>query len=334
MADVVLGIGSSHSPQLSSTAEMWSDHARRDRSNRHLLGPDGEFHTFEEMASLRDVSAAELTAHTWSLKYDRAQACIQILSKHLQSTSPDVVVIVGDDQRELYDESCNPAIALCLADELWDGPPTSSEHDKRFEEFPGLKAAQWAMHGSEPSQYPVARELSEHLAEHLMSSQFDLAVLSSQKPSQRLGHAFTFCRYRLGLPPETPIVPVMLNTIYSPNVPSPGRCYDLGRALRRAIDDFPGALRVAIVASGGLSHFVVLEEWDQQVIDAIRKHDAETLASIPRRYFRTGTSEVLNWVTVAGAFEDTDMKLVDYIPAYRSIAGTGTGLAFALWEGH
>jgi 3-O-methylgallate 3,4-dioxygenase len=332
MADVVLGLGTSHTPQLSSTAALWSDHALRDRANTRLLGDDGEFYSFEELLTMKKIPESELTAAVWAQKYDRAQYCIQVIAKRLEQAKPDVVIIVGDDQRELFDGSCSPALAFCTADALWDSPPPLGEYRTRVETFPGLAAAEWAVHGPEPARYPVAQELSTHLVETLIGDGFDIAVLASQRPPQRLGHAFTFCRYRLGLPSSTAIVPVMLNTIYPPNVLLPGRCFELGRCLRKGISDFSGSHRIAIVASGGLSHFVVLEEWDRNVLELIRARDGQALSDIPPKYFRSGTSETLNWITAAGALEDSEMTLIDYIPGYRSVAGTGTGLAFGVWE--
>ena len=50
--------------------------------------------------------------------------------------------------------------------------------------------------------------------------------------------------------------------------------------------------------------------------------------------FRSGTSETKNWITVAGILAETEleMNLLDYVPSYRSEAGTGCGMAFASWE--
>ena len=53
--------------------------------------------------------------------------------------------------------------------------------------------------------------------------------------------------------------------------------------------------------------------------------------SLPRQKLRGGTSEILNWVALAGAVEPMQMKLVDYVPSYRSPAATGCGMAFAYW---
>ena len=75
---------------------------------------------------------------------------------------------------------------------------------------------------------------------------------------------------------------------------------------------------------GGLSHFVVLEELDRTVLRAMRERDDAAIAAIPEAMFRTGTSEIKNWVVAATALQDLEMKLIDYVPAYRSAAGTGT----------
>ena len=129
-----------------------------------------------------------------------------------------------------------------------------------------------------------------------------------------------------------PILPVVLNTYVPPNQVSPRRCYSLGRALRRAIERYSEDLAVAVVASGGLSHFVVDEDLDRRVIDGLASRDIDSLTTIPRKFMRSGSSEILNWITVGGAVENLQMELVDYVPGYRSTAGTGIGACFAVWR--
>jgi 3-O-methylgallate 3,4-dioxygenase len=63
------------------------------------------------------------------------------------------------------------------------------------------------------------------------------------------------------------VVPVFVNTFWEPNPPSAARCYDFGVALGTAIESFPEDLRVGVVASGGLSHFVVDEELAGELVD-------------------------------------------------------------------
>jgi hypothetical protein len=274
---------------------------------------------------------AQLDPAVWEQKHARLQQDVKALGDRLLASAPDVVVIVGDDQKEIFDEEAVPAIGLFSGDELWDYPP-SGERAERLRKFPGLAAAEWARHGPVSTRHPVHSALSTHLAQELTAADFDVTVSTRQREGYTLGHAFTFPRYRLGLPETVPIVPVFLNTYYQPNVPSPARCYALGRALAGAIRSFGESLRVAVLASGGLSHFVVLEDWDRELLARMAAHDGEALGAVPRRYFRSGTSEVLNWITVAGIMYGARMTLLDYVPGYRSMAGTGTGMGFAVWE--
>ena len=53
---------------------------------------------------------------------------------------------------------------------------------------------------------------------------------------------------------------------------------------------------------------------------------------LPTGILRSGTSEALNWITAGGALSGLSFELLDYIPAYRSPAGTGVGMAFATWN--
>jgi len=111
------------------------------------------------------------------------------------------------------------------------------------------------------------------------------------------------------------------------------RCYQFGRALRRAIEAWDSDARVAVIASGGLSHFVIEEDLDNHIIDGLREKSEEKLTGLPNNRFNSGTSEIRNWIVLGGAMADDglEMKLVDYVPCYRSPAGTGFGGTFAEW---
>ena len=128
------------------------------------------------------------------------------------------------------------------------------------------------------------------------------------------------------------VVPVFMNTYYPPNQATPRRCYRLGQAISEAVEDYGHDLRVGILASGGLSHFLVDEEIDQLAIKGMREKDVNQLAALPRYRLNSGNSEILNWITAAGACEHLDMEVVEYVPVYRSPAGTGGGWGFALWQ--
>ena len=66
----------------------------------------------------------------------------------------------------------------------------------------------------------------------------------------------------------------------------------------------------------------------------MRTRDVQSLTTIPEELFQDGTSELKNWIPVAGAMSalGLDMTLVDYVPCYRSMAGTGNAMGFAYWR--
>ena len=131
-----------------------------------------------------------------------------------------------------------------------------------------------------------------------------------------------------------PNVPVFVNTFYPPNQPSTHRCLEMGKIVAQAIESWKSDARVAVFASGGLSHFVVDEELDMALIDGMKNNDEKAIVNIPADRFRSGSSEMKNWIPVAGIMMNRGMKmnLVDYVPCYRSEAGTGNAMAFVYWQ--
>jgi 3-O-methylgallate 3,4-dioxygenase len=133
----------------------------------------------------------------------------------------------------------------------------------------------------------------------------------------------------------TPNVPVMINTHYPPNRPAVGRCIDIGRALAKAIASWPGDASVALVASGGMTHYAIDETFDRMVLDAMAAGDDARLRRIDESMFASGgTAEVKSWMPVYGAMSQIGaaMTLVDYVPCYRSEAGTGNAMGFVYWD--
>jgi len=171
-----------------------------------------------------------------------------------------------------------------------------------------------------------------HLIETLSEAEFDLVSSKSLRAGEGEGHAMAYV-HRQVMDAETPIpiVPVFINTYFPPNQPSPRRCYKLGQAVRRAVDGFPGDARVGVLASGGLSHFLVDEELDRAILKALSDKDYAFLQTLPHNKLHAGSSEILNWVAVAGAAESIDLDWFEYVPGYRTPAGTGTGMSFATW---
>ena len=156
------------------------------------------------------------------------------------------------------------------------------------------------------------------------------AIVCAKKSASGMRSAFLYRRVLPG--GKLPMVPVMVNTYYPPNQPTPKRCYAFGQAVRKAVESWDSGKRVAIMASGGLSHVVIDEEIDQMTIDGLRNKKPEILWRLPRERLWGGTSEILNWVALAGAVESMELKYLDYVTTYRSPAATGCGMGFAYWQ--
>jgi hypothetical protein len=165
-----------------------------------------------------------------------------------------------------------------------------------------------------------------------MTAGFDIASARGQYADRTLGHAFTYPKRRIYPDIDVPMLPVFVNTYYPPNRPGAPRCYDFGVALGQALRSWSGPERIAVIATGGLSHFRVDEEFDRTITDFIQNPDRAALTAIADHRFISGTAEALNWITLAGVIGgELKPELIDYVPGYRSPAGTGVGLTFARW---
>jgi hypothetical protein len=71
------------------------------------------------------------------------------------------------------------------------------------------------------------------------------------------------------------------------------------------------------------------EEIDRRAMTAMEQHDEETIVSLPVERLQSGTSEIRNWIAAYGAVEGMEMDVYDYVPCYRTPAGTGCAMGFA-----
>ena len=320
MADIVLGIGTSHSPMLSTPHEAFAGHRERDQQR------------VPEFAALARERAArvapELAPAVTAARHAANQAALATLAAALADAALDALVIIGDDQGEWFSVDSQPALCIYWGDAVESLPPPVERM------APSLRLGYWGYYGDGANRsYPVDAALGRHVIESLTRDHsFDVAHMRVQPRHAPFGHAWSFVHQRLMNGTVIPIVPVLLNTYYPPNQPPPKLCYELGRALRRVIEAWPGARRVGVLGSGGLSHFVVDEALDRHVLDILARRDADAVAALPLNRLNSGNSEIRNWIAAAGALEGLAMRLVDYVPCYRSEAGTGCGMAFAIWD--
>src|SRR5436853_7822417 len=111
MAKIVLGMGSSHGPQLGLTPDLWVRRANADRVNPELWYR-GKTYNFPELVETRGAGrfTGELGAEKAQARFDASQRAIGHLSETLERIAPDVCVILGDDQHEAFDDDNMPAI--------------------------------------------------------------------------------------------------------------------------------------------------------------------------------------------------------------------------------
>jgi Catalytic LigB subunit of aromatic ring-opening dioxygenase len=333
MAKIVLGIGTSHTPMLNAAADEWPLFEEIDRQRAHLH-KDGRHATYDELLAIAPPSLrAELAPEKLAKRHGEAMAAVSRLNAALIGARLDAVVMIGDDQKEIYHDGNMPSVLVYRGETIPNVPNRTRAPGRDWTTRPEWSKRAFARYyeESETRHYPVDAKLANHLIGALIDREFDVSSANALPEGEGEGHAFGFVHQRIMKGTVIPVLPVFLNTYYPPNQPSPRRCYKLGQAIREAIEGYSEDLRIGIVASGGLSHFTVDEALDGEVIRALREKDASALQSLPREQLNSGSSEIRNWICAAGALEHLDLHWVHYSPGYRTPAGTGTGLCFGSW---
>lgn len=329
MAQIVLAIGTSHSPLLASPPEDYPRHAEIDAKGRKLLDRNGRPATFGElMASAPEDIARQIEMPVLEERAARCNAAVARLAETIEKARLDALIVIGDDQNEqLFDDNM-PAILVYWGETIENRELVMAADAPRF-----WRTARSQYHEAEGRrEYPVDARLGLHVIQHLMDADFDVAHSRRLSKEHGEGHAFGFVHRRLMPSQVVPIVPVALNTYFPPNQPRPSRCWRLGGEIARAVERFPSDARVGILASGGLSHFTVDEELDQGFLAACKRKDGAWLAAMPVEKLNSGNSEIRNWITTAGAAGHLDVAWQEYVPCYRSLAGTGCGMGFQVWQ--
>jgi len=327
MAEIVLVGGSSHSPYLFGDIEMWEE-CRRARP----ISPD----------------VPQESAEVNQAKLQRCRDAFDTLRQKVEEVKPDVLLIFGDDQQEQFDFSLFPAFGMYLGEEV------TGSH-------PELNYAPRILLRKQPEEQIFIRapghpQLGKALMENLMDRGFDIAFsLDKHKKERGVGHAFMNPAFYITPELDIPILPFWVNCYYPPQ-PKAKRCYELGRAVREAIEALPLDLRVAVFASGGLWHTpgvpdaVLNEEFDRAIVKGLRSGNAREMAeffdNFPWDYgtapargqerawtgmsggVGNGTGETRNWIVAAAVADGRPATWVEYVPVYASPCG----MAFAYWD--
>src|SRR5919108_444895 len=207
---------------------------------------------------------------------DAAGAAMQELGKALDETQPDAIIFLGSDHVETFSVTCIPTFAIIA----------------------GSRAV--ARFAGREYNLPVHREMAEDLLTRLVvDHEFDLAYSEDAE----LGHAFAVpFEYVIGKR-NIPIVPFFTN-VYVPPLPTPKRCAALGRAIAAIIAD--RMERVAIVASGGMSHFPGTRKYltpefdfDRWLVAQFESGNTGALLQMTGTQLdEVGNTEMLNWAVM------------------------------------
>ena len=189
--------------------------------------------------------------------------------------------------------------------------------------------------------FPGHPALAQHLARHAIANEFDVAYSHRQfhpdPGKSQLGgmpHSYGFIYKQIFRDNVVSHVPIDTNTFFPPNQPPAPRCYELGKILGEAIRTWEEDLRVAVIATGGLSHFVVQEDFDREIMEAMARNDFEHLLTYHEGWYQAGSSEIKSWIATGGAMQGAGLTghIVDYHALYRTPAGTGSSAAFMYWD--
>ena len=306
-----LGMASAHAPMMFQKAQYWPRMLER-------IPPAAR-------EQLPTSARLELGSPTIIEGYvQRIEAAFAVLRRELQAYRPDALVMIGDDQGDMFDEANNPTFAIYTGEEpLW-GRSARDPFGIPPQERTKLVFRPHA---------PLAR----HLLQGLIERGFDVANLARFEPrgnpARGVSHMVSNLVPEVDPALEIPLVCVFMNE-YFPPLPSAARCARLGEAIADVLRDRPE--RVAIYASGGLSHYPGMPNagWidqplDRWILERLERNDVaalEHLFTFDSDTLRSGTGEVRAWISVAAAMR-RPATVVEYVPAHC----TQTGCGFVCW---
>ena len=231
--------------------------------------------------------------------------------KWIQENMPDVVILVYNDHATAFSMEMIPTFGIGCAEEF-----------------------QPADEGWGPRPVPVIKgcpDLAWHMAQSIIQDDFDLTIINKMN----VDHGCTVpLSLMFGQPKEWPckVIPMPVNVVLYPP-PSSRRCYNLGKAIKKAVESFDQDLNVQVWGTGGMSHQLqgaraglINKEFDTNFMNNIGP-DPESLANIPHLdYVRLAGSEgieLVMWLIMRGALDDKvrEVHRSYHIPASNTAAG-------------
>jgi hypothetical protein len=274
-------------------------------------------------------------------KAARVHEGFRVLREKVAEVKTDVLLVFSDDQLECFDFNNYPAFAIFVGEEFRKSPrnraagqPQAGRHVEPGATFKG---------------YP---ELAVAVLTGVMKRGFDPAFcMDMPKPDRGLASGIIRTAEEL-TDWNLPIVPIMMNLYFAPQ-PTGMRCYQFGKAVREAIEEFPGDLRVGVAGSGGLWHTPGRQgawlntEFDHAILDRLAVGDARGMAEYFDSYVippddpsqdtsmrarnitgmpqpggpALGSRETCAWIATAAVSDGCPTTVVDYVDTWASPVG-------------
>ena len=272
---------------------------------------------------MAEIVAALLTSHAPLItgkpeigkpeQRDRLYAGFHELRRRLAAARPDLIVMFVNDHLQNFAYNNLPAFCVGLAD-AYDAPSAGGARLMRLA----------------PRKIPGAPDWSMALLEQGLAAGVDFAYSYEIESWDELSVPLHF------LTPEggVPIAPVYTNC-GAPPLPTPRRCHEVGAFVGDFVRSRPATERIALVATGGVSHWVgtpetgrINPDWDHRVLDHIARADIEPLldwswAEIERDG-GNGGQEIRNWLALLGAVPGWKGEVLAYEPVAEWITGCAT----------
>jgi aromatic ring-opening dioxygenase catalytic subunit (LigB family) len=233
-----------------------------------------------------------------------AEAAFAALRSDLEAAKPDVLIVVANDQFVNFFWNNIPTFFVTIADEVQGQFTRHKFHYRNHKEL-----------GKAIVRAGMDRGIDFSYGEHI-----------------ELQHTQNVPLYFLLPEPTIPILPIYVNTWVDP-APSPRRCYQVGELIRAVADE--SKERVAILATGGLSHFPgsprigeIDESFDHKLLEVMREGKGKSLVDYSvQDLLQAGDTEFLNWMVVIGAVGDAKASFTAYMPDF-----VATGWGFVGWK--
>jgi 2,3-dihydroxyphenylpropionate 1,2-dioxygenase len=225
----------------------------------------------------------------------QAAAAMRELGNVLDETKPDVILFLGSDHVETFSPTCIPTFCIIAG-------------SKATARFAGREII-----------LRNNREMAEDLLTQLVTDKnFDMAYSEDAE----LGHAFAVPFDLVIGKRDIPVIPFFTN-VYVPPLPTPQRCAAFGKALAEIVKRRKE--RVAIIASGGMSHFPGTTKYlhpefdfDRWMVSQFEAGNPDALLNMTNLQLdEVGNTEMLNWAIMFGAIGKQRGELIDYIPTWH-----------------